>query len=344
MQLKAGAWTTAATPWAQETPRRFPFPANPTGWYRVALAEEVCVDEITSLSYFGLQLIAFRTENGSPHVMDAHCPHLGAHIGVGGCVRDGVVVCPFHQWKFDTNGHNVDIPYRAETNRKARLRTFPTRDWAGLVMVWFDDDGAAPNWQLPELAEFGDEMLVRHQPEEARWRIRTHPQEILENAVDIAHFLFIHGATSLGELTAVEDGPMLRATSELTFSTARGATTSGIDNEMWALGIDINRVLGVEPNATILTVTPIDGEYLDASYTMYLPRTAPGEAISAYGRALTRESIRQLEADIPIWENKVHRPNPSLAIGEGQILQFRRWASRFYPSHDPLSTAASDVQ
>jgi len=312
--------------------RRFPFPANPTVWYRIAFAGQVRVGEITSLSYFGMELIAFRTDDGAVHVMEAYCPHLGAHIGVGGCISDGLVVCPFHNWKYDTEGRNVDIPYRDEVNRKARLRTFEARDWAGLVMVWFDEGGAPPDWQLPDLPEFHDETLVLHEPEEARWRIRSHPQEILENTVDIAHFLFIHGASSFGELTVLDDGPMLRATSELTFPTARGPMASGVENEMWGLGIDINRVLGVGPNATILTVTPIDGEHVGAAYMMLLPRGSDGEGISGYARALAGESIRQFEADFPIWENKVHRPNPSLAIGEAQILRFRRWADRFYAS------------
>ena len=78
------------------TGRRFPFPDNPTGWYRVAFTDDLRVDEIQTLSFFGRELIAFRSADGAPHVMDAHCPHLGAHLGVGGAVRDGNVVCPFH--------------------------------------------------------------------------------------------------------------------------------------------------------------------------------------------------------------------------------------------------------
>ena len=71
------------------------------------------------------------------------------------------------------------------------------------------------------------------------------------------------------------------------------------------------------------------GGFAIASTTTTLDSTS---GISSYARGLAGESIRQFEADFPIWENKVHRANPALAIGEAQILRFRRWASRFYPS------------
>jgi hypothetical protein len=100
---------------------------------------------------------------------------------------------------------------------------------------------------------------------------------------------------------------------------------------MWGLGIDVNRVIGVGRNATILTVTPVDGEQVELAYAFLSPRASNGEGISRFGRGHVEDTIRQIEADFPIWENKVHRVNPSLAIGEGPILDFRRWASRFYP-------------
>ena len=223
---------------------RFPFPANPTGWYRVAFADDLRPSELTTLSYFGRDLIGFRTDDGV-HVMEAHCPHLGAHIGVGGRIEEACVVCPFHGWRFDTAGRNVEIPYRNEINRKARLRTFEARDWCGLVMVWFDENDAKPAWQLPDVPELHDETMLWHAPAQARWRIRTHPQEILENAVDIAHFQFVHGVPSFGELTLVEEGPMLRSTAELTLNTPRGSLAGAVVNEMWGLGVDINRVVGI---------------------------------------------------------------------------------------------------
>ena len=48
------------------------------------------------------------------------------------------------------------------------------------------------------------------------------------------------------------------------------------------------------------------------------------------------EVSRQLEQDIPIWENKVYLSRPVLCDGDGPIGVFRRWAKQFY-SADQLA-------
>ena len=47
---------------------------------------------------------------------------------------DGCITCPFHGWKFDAEGANVDIPYSERVNRKARLRTYPVVEVNGLSL------------------------------------------------------------------------------------------------------------------------------------------------------------------------------------------------------------------
>ena len=49
------------------------------------------------------------------------------------------------------------------------------------------------------------------------------------------------------------------------------------------------------------------------------------------GKAFIAEVSRQLEQDIPIWENKVYKNPPVLCDGDGPIGLFRRWAKQFYP-------------
>ncbi len=43
------------------------------------------------------------------------------------------------------------------------------------------------------------------------------------------------------------------------------------------------------------------------------------------------DSKYQLEADIPIWENKIFRAKPQLCDGDNQIMMFRRYVTQFYP-------------
>src|SRR5678809_465596 len=89
----------APMPEPERTPYRFPFPPFPSGWFRVADAGDVRPGTVRPLRYFGRDLVLTRGADGAPHLFDAHCPHLGAHLGVGGRVVDGTLQCPFHGWR-----------------------------------------------------------------------------------------------------------------------------------------------------------------------------------------------------------------------------------------------------
>ena len=49
--------------------------------------------------------------DGVVGVLDAFCPHLGAHLGMGGTVEGNALRCPFHGWEFATSGACTAIPY-----------------------------------------------------------------------------------------------------------------------------------------------------------------------------------------------------------------------------------------
>jgi phenylpropionate dioxygenase-like ring-hydroxylating dioxygenase large terminal subunit len=82
----------------------------PFGWYGVAFSEELPAGEVKILRYVGQELVAFRSESGQARVVDAHCPHLGAHLGHGGEVVGENIRCPFHHWEFDGEGVCQKVP------------------------------------------------------------------------------------------------------------------------------------------------------------------------------------------------------------------------------------------
>src|SRR5262249_38696229 len=115
--------------------QRFPFSPNPTGWYAVAYSDELPPAGIVELKYFGVPLVLFRTESGRAVVMDAHCPHLGAHLGLGKVEREGIR-CAFHHWCFDSAGKCTDVPYAKKLPR-ANVRAWPVREQSGFIFVHF---------------------------------------------------------------------------------------------------------------------------------------------------------------------------------------------------------------
>jgi nitrite reductase/ring-hydroxylating ferredoxin subunit len=128
----------------------------PAGWFAVAETTDLGIGESKAAYYFGTHLALWRDETGEAHVMDAFCPHLGAHLGHGGTVDGCEIVCPFHGWKYDTDGRNTEIPYSERTNGKATIRTFPVLERNGLAHVEasanglvFDGDRITPVFGSP---------------------------------------------------------------------------------------------------------------------------------------------------------------------------------------------------
>jgi phenylpropionate dioxygenase-like ring-hydroxylating dioxygenase large terminal subunit len=311
---------------------RFPFAPFPRGWYNVVPSDQVQAGQVARLHLLGRELVCFRGVSGAVTVADAYCPHLGAHLGVGGYVRGDDIVCPFHGWCFDARGENVDIPYADRVNRRARLAVYATRELAGMVFVWFDPEGGPPTWHLPELAELDSEDHLLVCPPEGCWRFASHPQEVLENVVDVAHFKFVHGVGAFGGLEVEIEGPRCRTAAEVTFTTPRGPTEGAVVSELWGLGFDVVRQRGLgAPACGVLTVTPVDGIQVEARYMFVLPKDPATSEPTRYGKGLIAEFMRQIVQDIPIWEAKVYRETPSLAGGEGPIMEYRRWARQFYP-------------
>jgi len=93
--------------------RNFPYTSQPTGWFQLGWSEDFPAGAVVPLRYFAQDLVAYRGASGAVHLFDAYCPHLGAHLGYGGKVDGDDIVCPFHAWRFDCEGCNVDIPYSA---------------------------------------------------------------------------------------------------------------------------------------------------------------------------------------------------------------------------------------
>ena len=87
-------------------------PAFPNGWFVILESDQLKSRGVQEVSVLGLNLVAWRGESGKTYVADAYCPHLGAHLGVGGKVSGECITCPFHGWQFrgDT-GCLARIPY-----------------------------------------------------------------------------------------------------------------------------------------------------------------------------------------------------------------------------------------
>jgi phenylpropionate dioxygenase-like ring-hydroxylating dioxygenase large terminal subunit len=77
------------------------------------------------VSLYGQDYVIWQDENGKINCLSNACPHLGAMLSEGWCVKkpDGssTVVCPFHALEFDSNGCTV-LP---QTNKQTKSLLTP---------------------------------------------------------------------------------------------------------------------------------------------------------------------------------------------------------------------------
>jgi len=314
---------------------RFPFPL-PTGWFQVAYSDELKPGDVVPLRYFERDLVLFRTESGVASLLDAHCPHLGAHLGHGGKVDGESIACPFHDWRFGADGGCTSVPYANKQPRKSSVACWPLREVNGLLMTWHDTAGRAPFWEVPELEEYGHEEWTEYVLR--RWTIRTCNQEMAENAVDKAHFHYLHGTREMPETKYAETHDhLLRTQSTTPMTTPMGDVDGLVTVDAYGFGFTTTRFTGLAETLLVNSVTPIENGLCDVRFAFSVRKTYGASVARGIGKAFVAEVERQLEQDIPIWENKVFLPRPVLCDGDGPIGLFRTWARQFYPSSEQLT-------
>ncbi|MEE2664545.1 MAG: Rieske 2Fe-2S domain-containing protein [Myxococcota bacterium] len=321
---------------------RFPYYTSfPFAWYRVAFAEQLAAGEVRPIRYLGRDLIAWREADGTPHVMDAYCPHLGAHLGVGGQVEGCELVCPFHWWRFDGEGRNTLIPYDGGRNESATIKSYPTVERNGIVLFWYHPTGEPPLWEVPELDLCSDPAYTDY--DRYTWHIRIPWQEFAENGPDFIHLRTVHGAVEIPELERLTyDGYTTSLRSKVNFDTPRGPQSGRIDTDGWGPGFAVARFSGIIDAFFVGCSTPIDFDVLEVTHSYRVGKlgTTPEllDRTRRVGDALIRDLVKQVEEDIVIFEHKISQPQPKLSAADGPIPQFRKWAQQFYLPGDPRAT------
>ena len=303
---------------------RFPFPI-PNGWFAVSFSDELARGEVQPVHYFGRDLVLFRGEDGEAHVLDAFCPHLGAHLGHGGQVTGDRLRCPFHAWEWEGgSGACRRIPYASRIPPQASIEAFPTLERNGYVLAWYHAEGGPPNFEIPEVAEFGHPDWSDF--EKYEWVVASSLQEMGENGADSAHFQFVHGTRNVPITKSEEEGAFRRMFQPVRMETPRGVVEGAIDTRVHGMGFSTTRFTGIAETLEVACTTPIDESRCHVRYGFTQPRAVTGGGAAA----MIREVVRQTNEDIPIWENKLHLERPLLCDGDGPIAAYRRWCSQFY--------------
>ena len=165
----------------------------PNSWFRVATSQELFSTKVIPLHYFNQDLVLFRTAKGTPCILDTHCPHLGAHLGYGGLVKNDTILCPYHGWLWDSQGHCAGVPY-SDKNPQVEIASYPVMEVNGLVLMYYHNQGNPPSWQIPKIPECDSKQwtplrFIR------RCKARSNLQNYLDNGIYVAHLSQVHSQT-----------------------------------------------------------------------------------------------------------------------------------------------------
>lgn len=319
--------------------KRFNLPI-PLGWYAVALSNELKAGDVKPLRYFERDLVVFRTESGEAKVIDAFCPHLGAHLGHGGSVKGESIACPFHGWEFNGAGYCTSVPYAKNTpprvDGKQVIASYEVIERNEAIWMWYHPQNQKPTFEIEEMAEFYDDSFTETVVSE--WVINAPIQETGENAVDKAHFAYVHTAIAVpeGDVEIVDHTRTTRLESETPAldesgvpSTDGTTCTMNLFTRSVGPGQTMQRFDGQFFTVMQGTVTPITSEKTLIRFMFKQPKAAAGIA-KLMADGFTAEICNQVEQDIPIWNYKTYQPNPILCDGDGPINQYRKWFTQFY--------------
>lgn len=173
------------------------------GWIPVMESFKLLPGKVKKAIIFGKDLIVTRSDDGKQvNVLEAYCPHLGAHLAIGGLItrinNETCIECPFHGWRFRTlDGQCVDIPYQQAKGsnncipKQAKLAHWPCTEVDNFIYMWHHSDGLPPSWHFvptPQIQD-GSWTMVGRSYHKSNLEI----SDVLENGADMNHFAGVHG-------------------------------------------------------------------------------------------------------------------------------------------------------
>ena len=262
--------------------------------------------------------------------------------------------CPFHGWQWNHEGRNVCIPYQDRPNRGRRIRTFPVVERNESVYIWHDVDGREPYFDAPDVfASFDDHSSVADYYPQTRFfreTLEMHPQYVLENGVDFAHFKFVHQTPIVPVFTRHDfDEPVSYVDFTITFEGDENQTIddvkSGVEAINGGLGIAVTKSWGMVDNRTISAITPVDERTSDVRFMVYIGRKpgddsreggGQGPEFGAGRHPAVHPGRRHLVSTSAIRIRRRWR-TPSTK----GFTAIRKWAKQFYP--DGIGGSAAEV-
>ena len=194
------------TPGELRAPALSEFSAFPASWYRLCASRDINRSPFVR-TVFNRRVVGYRNSDRQAVVMDATCGHLGADLGLGKVVGD-CIECPFHGWKYGSDGLCREVPGAKSPPDFAVQQVFPCEERHGSVYFF---NGPEPTFPLPFFIDEAPQNYHSNDPcsftASCTWFM------VNAHAFDVQHFLSVHDRRLLEPLEVDTPAPFARRSS-----------------------------------------------------------------------------------------------------------------------------------
>lgn len=175
-----------------QTAADFPDALLAACWLAVATSAEL-KDTPHAVKVLEQNLVLWRDAHGDARAFHDRCPHRGARLSLGR-TSDGLLICPYHGWRFSGDGKCVHRPAHPKDTPPsiAATRAFRVSERYGLVWVCLGE----PRLGFPSFPAHG--APGKRSVIDPAVDFAACAPRVVENFLDMAHFPFVHPHT-LGE-------------------------------------------------------------------------------------------------------------------------------------------------
>src|SRR5690242_6453329 len=110
-------------------------------WYFAALSSSLKTGDLRRQMLLGEPVLLGRMRDGTAFALRDICPHRGVPLSAGQVMAENTVECPYHGWRFRSDGVCALIPSLVDGQdidpAKIRVRSYPLREQDGLIWIYF---------------------------------------------------------------------------------------------------------------------------------------------------------------------------------------------------------------
>lgn len=166
-------------------------------WYYAYPGKLLKPGQLVTKKILGQSILVGRDSKGAVFAVRDICPHQAVPFSKNhfdGCQ----LLCPFHGWKFGTDGVCTEIPSLVEEQKfdfsRIKVQTYPCREVLGNIWVFVGDENAPQEKDLPEVPYAPGLDGVNYHQHTTTLYIPTHIDYAAAALIDPAHVPYVHNA------------------------------------------------------------------------------------------------------------------------------------------------------